>query len=59
MVGWGAAVAFWKDGRWARRGAYLGRSKEVLDAEVFAVLRAVRLLNGRGESGRNYTIFSD
>lgn len=52
-------MAFWKDGRWARRGAYLGRSKEVLDAEVFAVLRAVRLLNGRGESGRNYTIFSD
>ena len=25
--------------------------------EVFAILRAIRLLNETGESGRNYTIF--
>lgn len=27
--------------------------------EVYAILRAVKLLNERGESGRSYTIFSD
>ena len=54
----GATEAFWKSRRWVRRGTYLGR-KEVFSAEVFAILRAVRLLNERGESGRDYTIFSD
>ena len=38
---------------------YLGKNKEAFDAEVFAILRAVRLLDERGESGREYTIFSD
>ena len=55
----GAAVALWDNGGRVRRGAYLGKNKEVFDAEVFAILRAVRLLNERGESGRGYTIFSD
>ena len=41
------------------RGTYLGKNREVFDAEVFALLRAVRLLDERGESGREYTIFSD
>ena len=54
----GAAVAWWKDGGWTGRGAYLGTNKEVFDAEVFAILRAVRLLNKRGEEGQAYTIFS-
>ena len=40
-------------------GTFLGTNKEVFDAEVFAILRAVRLLNERGEFGRDYTIFSD
>ena len=30
-------------------GTYLGRNKEVFDAEVFAILQAIRLLNGREE----------
>ena len=34
-------------------------NKEVFDAEVFAILRAVRLLDERNKSGREYTIFSD
>ena len=35
----GAAVAFWRDGGWVRRGTYLGKNREVFDAEVFAILR--------------------
>ena len=41
-----------------RRRPYLGK-KEVFDAEIFAILRAARLPNERGESGREYTIFSN
>ena len=49
-----------KDGeRWVRRGTYLGRDKEAFDAEVFAVLKAVRLLNEREEEGESYVISSD
>ena len=55
----GAAVAFRKEGRWVKRGAYLGKNKEVFDAEIFAIMRAVRLLEERGECGMAYTIFSD
>ena len=55
----GAAVAWWKDGGWTGRGTYLGTNKEVFGAEVFAILRAVRLLNERGEEGQAYTIFPD
>ena len=40
------------------RGTYLGTNKEVFDAEVFAILQAVKLLNERGERGQAYTIFS-
>ena len=43
--GVGTAVAFWKEGGWVRRGTYLGRDKEVFDAEVFAAPRAARLLD--------------
>ena len=46
-------------GGWTRKGTYLGRNREVFDAEVFAILRAARPMNGRGERGRDYTIFSD
>ena len=44
-----AAVAFWRNGGWTRRRTYLGKNKEVFNAEVFALLRAVRLLNERRE----------
>ena len=52
-------MAWWKDGRWAGRGAYLGKNKEVFDAKVFAILRAVRLFHERGEEGQSYTTFAD
>ena len=41
------------------RGIYLGKNKEVFDAEVFATMRAVRLLEERGANRRTYNIFSD
>ena len=55
----GAALAFRSGDRWAKKGTYLGKNKEVFDAEVFAILQAVRLLNDRKERGRHYTVFSD
>ena len=54
-----AAVTFKGREGWVKRGTCLGKNKEVFDAEVFAVLRAARLLNERAESGQSYTIFSD
>ena len=38
---------------------YLGKTKEVFDAEVFAIGQALMVLDGRGEESRRYTIFSD
>ena len=52
-------MAWWEDGGWTGRGTYLGTNKEVFGAEAFAILRAVGLLNERGEEGRAHTIFSD
>ena len=46
-------------GRGVKRGTYLGKNKEVFDAEVFAILRAIRLLNKRNETGKDYMVFSD
>lgn len=40
------------DEGWTGRGFHLGTNKEVFDAEVFAVLRALKTLNERNESGR-------
>lgn len=34
-------------------------SAGVFDAELFALLQALRLFDGRGEAGRRYTMFSD
>ena len=34
-------------------------NKEVFDAEVFAVLQAVKLLSERNEGGQDYMVFSD
>ena len=34
-------------------------NKEVFDAEAFAIMRATRLLDERGERGRSYTVLSD
>ena len=37
----------------------IGTNKEVFDAEVYALLEAIRLLNDRGETDASYTVFSD
>ena len=55
----GAAAVWWEEGRWRDAGTFLGTNKEVFDAEVFAILQAIRLLDARGECGRSYTVFSD
>ena len=55
----GAAIAFRREGSWKEQGVYLGRNKEVFDAELFAIGQALEELNSRNESGRRYTIFSD
>ena len=55
----GAAWAWWQEGEWRRDGSFLGTNKEVFDAEVYALLEAIRLLNDREETGADYTVFSD
>ena len=55
----GAAIAFKREGAWRERGFYLGRNKEIFDAEIFAILQAVRTLEERGEGSQQYTVFSD
>ena len=55
----GSALAYRGGERWVKRGAYLGRNKEALDAEVYAIMRVVRLLDEREERGQDYTAFSD
>ena len=55
----GAALAFKEKDGWATRGTYLGKNKEVFDAEVFAILQALNLLNDREEREQRYTVFSD
>ena len=46
-------------GRGVKHGTYLRKNKEVFDAEVFAILRAIRLLNKTNETGKDYMVFSD
>ena len=55
----GGAVAFKEGNGWSQRGVYLGRNKEVFDAEVFAIRLALQVLDERAERDRSYTIFSD
>ena len=55
----GAAVAFMGRNGWEQNGVYLGKNKEVFDAELFAIGKALEVLDGRGEEDRRYTIFSD
>ena len=35
----------------------MGSNKEVFDAEVYALQRAVESLNDSGETGASYTVF--
>ena len=55
----GAAEVWWEAGRWRGTDTFLGTNKEVFDAEAFAILQALRLIDARGECGREYTDFSD
>ena len=57
-IGWSGSGLV-GEGRWRGSGAFLGTNKEVFDAEDFAILQAVKLINARGECGGSYTIFSD
>ena len=41
------------------QGTCLGKNKEVFDAEVFAILQAVKTFNAKGDEKQNYTVFSD
>ena len=52
-------MVFWRNREWASRSTYLGRNKEVFDAEVYAVSQALEVLERRQESGCRYTIFVD
>ena len=55
----GAALAYKDRERWVGRATYLGKNKEVFDAEVYAIMRVVKLLDEREERGQGYTVFSD
>ena len=52
----GAAVAFKKGGGWNKEGTYLGKNGEVFDAEVWAIGRALEVLNERNEEGKEYSL---
>ena len=55
------AACVWRspEGGWTGRRFQLGKNKEVVGAEVFAEWQALRALEQRKESGREYTIFVD
>ena len=55
----GAAVAWRRSDGWGGQSTYLGKNKELFDAEVYAILQAVKIMNARGEGNQSYTIFSD
>ena len=38
------------------QGTFLGKNKEVFDAEVYAVLQAVKIINAREEEGQLYDL---
>ena len=44
---------------WPGHRPHLGSNKEVFDAEVFAIYRALLWLEGRQGTGRRFTIFAD
>jgi len=47
------------DRRWPGMGYYLGANKEVYDAELYALLQAVKRFRQRGTTGRNFIVFAD
>ena len=55
----GAAFAWRSPVGWSGHRYHLGSNKEVFDAEVFAIHRALLWLKGRQGTGRRFTIFAD
>ena len=55
----GAACVWETPGGWTGHRYHLGSNKEVFDAEVFAVYRALSIIEQRQERGRQYTIIVD
>ena len=55
----GAARVWETPGGWTGCRYYLGSNKEVFDADVFAVYRALNVIEQKQERGRRYTIFVD
>ena len=55
----GGACVWERSGEWQGHRFYLGNSKEVFDAEVFAIYQALRVFEPRQESGRPLTIFAN
>jgi ribonuclease HI len=57
----GSAVVWQERGEWKEEGSYLGKRKEVFDAEVYAILRALRKAVDKVENEEieRITIFSD
>ena len=55
----GAVVVWWGGAGSEGRPYYLERNKEVYDAEVYTIYRALKIFEQRGESNRLYTVFSD
>ena len=55
----GAACIWRTQQGWTGRRYHLGSNKGVFDAEVFAVYRALSVIDQRQEQGRRYTIFVD
>ena len=44
---------------WTGESYHLGKNKDVFDAEVYAIYRAVRRFNRRQEHNASYTVFTD
>jgi len=45
--------------RWTEEGYHFGTNKEVFDAELYAIYRAVRRFGKRREHDQEYTMFVD
>ena len=58
----GGAACVWRtptpDG-WTSRRFHLGTNKEVFNAEVFTIYRALYIFDQRQASGHRYAVFSD
>jgi ribonuclease HI len=57
----GAGVAWKQDGGWRKRKVYLGRNKEVIDAELYGIAEAVKITRKRSlrQGFRKATVFVD